>query len=110
MNYGLSNSSGRPSDGDSGQGFLSSAMERFYETSLKINDAIDLRFYRLGLFISRSPCAILVAVVCVLISFIVGLGSIKYTSDIYQLWIEKGSRLIKERAFLAKHYGDLDTR
>jgi len=39
-----------------------------------------------------------------------GLTSMKFATDIYGLWINKGSRLLNERAFAQQQFGNVDTR
>jgi len=77
---------------------------------VKTNSRIEDAFDRLGHFIADRQWGFIVGVITVAIISCFGFARVYYETDIYALWIERGSRLLPERRFVEEKFGNLDYR
>eukprot|EP01084_Bolivina_argentea_P056470 103369_1 len=72
----------------------------------KINLAIEDAFYKLGLWIGKCPCIVLIITLAILILCCIGLGNLQLEQDITNLWTPTDSPIWEENKFIDKYWGN----
>jgi len=76
----------------------------------RVNGCLERFFGGLGRKVSGLPVVVLLLTLTICTLLGVGMLNAKSTSELYDLWIEKGSRLIDERNFIEETFPSTSTR